>query len=152
MISVRHDAPFPPHETVHSLRDSDRETLHSLHERRRVLRLNEQMNMVAENRKLHDARAEAVAGRTDRAREHAQRAPAPQVPDVPADPQRHMNRRPPLEPRAPPMLHARARRLRLSPGPLPLPAPPAAELQFELPPHLIGPTLSRQQQRYKNRV
>src|SRR5262249_25169680 len=105
----------------------------------RALRLDEQVNVVAQYRELHDARAEPVACSANRQGEHAERAPASQTPDVLANAKRDVNRSPPLEPRPAPMRHPGARSRRLPPGPLPFSAP-SPEREIELSPHLIGLT------------
>ena len=131
MEPVREHRPPPPEHAPHGMRDADRHRLHPAREDARVLRLDDQVQVIALDRVVHDPEpgpaAQRPKGLLDASYEP--RLPEPRHPAPHA--QRHVTWLVPREPLARPMEHAWPR-----PGPSPrtlaATAPPRNRLEFEL--------------------
>ena len=82
VITIVEHAALAPHHPVEPLGDADREALDRAGERAAVGRLDQQMDVVALDRKLDDAHVEALRPDPEPRRDDAERAPAAQVVDV----------------------------------------------------------------------
>src|SRR5262249_6042633 len=107
-----------------------------------VLRLDEQVQVVALHRVVHEPEVEAIAAAPKRARQRPEAAMRPQAPHVLAHPPRDMHRKARLQHRSPTMHHPRALPVRLAPRAPPLPTP-RPKLEARLPHFAARPILIR---------
>ncbi|MDQ3032777.1 MAG: hypothetical protein M3Y87_10195 [Myxococcota bacterium] len=124
VIAIREHRPGPVDHTVDRARDAHAEPLDPAHQGRPALGLGDQVRVIALHREVHDAHAEAIGRRADRAHHAREGPPRSQAPDVPPHLQRHEHRLASRQRRAPRMRHAGARTDRLAPGARAPSAPP----------------------------
>jgi len=136
VIVVGEDATSSFHQSIERLGDADVEALHPSRQRFVSVRLDEQVQVVAENRELDDPQPEPLARRREGGFDDFEAAATAEVPDMPGHAQGHVHSGGLLEARAAPMRDQRPPSFRLAPGSRPL-AAPLRQSQCELS-HLIG--------------
>jgi len=101
VVPVREHRPLPPQQPIDAARDADRETLHPPAERARVLRFDQQVEMIAPDGEVHDPEVRSRARcSADRFPYHRERLLRSKVADAPRRPQRDVHRVPRLVGRA----------------------------------------------------
>lgn len=92
MVAVSKDPAAPPHHTVETPGEPDREPLHPFGEGAVVVGLDQQVQVVALDREVHYAELAPPHHRRERGLDGAERATAPQVPHVIQGSQRDVHR------------------------------------------------------------
>jgi hypothetical protein len=98
VVPVREDGAAPPHQLVQADGHPTRERLHPTRERGRVVRLHDEMDVVAQDGEVYDLEILARQHPAQRSGDDAVAALAPEIPDVLTHPERHMHRTPTVDP------------------------------------------------------
>ena len=139
MVMVGEDASPPLHHAVQRFCDAHRQALHATRERRVRVRVDEEMQVVSEDREFNNAEAKPLASAGKRLFDDAKAPAAAEIPDVSRYAQGDKRRGRFLEPRSRLVRDERAWALGLPAGPLP-PSTSFRQFEFELS-HLIGASL-----------
>ena len=92
VVAVSENRPAATGEAVEQPGEAGREALHRLREAGSAFRLDDEVQVIALNRVMHEAKAEPIAAAFERPLEREQRAPAAQVPAAVSDAQRGVDR------------------------------------------------------------
>ncbi len=134
VIAIREDRALAPHEAVHPDGDAARQRLHAARERRAVVRLDEEMQVVSLDGEVHDPDVRPAGDTAQRHRDDGVAPARSQVPDVIAGAEGHVDGRPAVDLDPPPVRDGGLvpGRLRASADALPSPAEPGKEVEWEL--------------------
>jgi hypothetical protein len=98
VVAIGEDAPTATKRSIELLREADAEALHSTRQRGATRGLDEEVEVVGLRAPLDDPQADAAARRGERTHEHPHPELRSQAGQITPDPQRHVHRRPPIEP------------------------------------------------------
>jgi len=123
VVAVGEHLPGPRGEPVEGTRQADCQALDGAREGGRVLRLDDEVQMRALDRVVHDPHSEALLGLPERVLDRALAAVAAKEADAESEPHRHVHRMPRRKAFPALMRNPGPVACRLAPGSLPLAAP-----------------------------